>query len=202
VLITIIITQQEYQGGSSPQSPLAIGTMSKMRFVLPLMLVLAACWASDMRGDPIFDEVHPQLIQEVPDDYRLPENIVPIQYHIELEPFIDIQTPSNKNFTFMGKSEIDIKVKKETSTITLHAKNMTFTKHELEYRDAKNNPMKIKINSTKPDLEKDFQIFTLNTPLKINMKNVKLILEYTGEINNQPHGFYRSSYLDNENNIR
>jgi len=174
-----------------------------MRFVLPLMLVLAACWASDMRGDPIFDEVHPQLIQEVPDDYRLPENIVPTQYFIELEPFINIQTPPNKNFTFMGKSVIDIKVKKETSTITLHAKNLTFTKnYEIDYQDKTGKKEKIKINDTTSDLEKDFQIFTLMTPLKTDMKNVQLTLEYTGEINNQPHGFYRSSYLDSENNTR
>jgi len=179
--------------------------MSKMRFVLPLMLVLAACWASNVPGDPIFDDIYPQLIQEVPHDYRLPEDVVPTEYRIVLEPFIDTNLP-DKNFTFTGSSVISIKVMKKISNITLHARDLVITNSRIEYqeKDKTGKPEnKLHILSQIKDVEKDFQIFLLPKPLDPrNVSNVNLILNYDGKINNQQHGFYRSSYLDNENKRR
>lgn len=161
-----------------------------MRYLLPLMLVLATCWASN----PIFDSVAPELIQEVPDDYRLPKNVVPINYVIELTPYIN--TGDEKNFTFDGKSEIDLQVKENNiTTITFHAKNIKLNSVNLMYGEKLEPQIKEDtLLEFKEDKHKDFIIVSLPNPINTTTKNVKLSLNYTGVLNDELRGFYRSSY--------
>src|SRR5436190_1633044 len=105
--------------------------MLMMKFLLPLMLVLATCWAGNPSRQPLFESVAPGLIvQEVPDLYKLPTNVVPHNYDIELTPYL---VTDNRNFSYSGKSVIELEVKEITQTITFHAsKQLELTKYSLE----------------------------------------------------------------------
>lgn len=157
-----------------------------MRYLLPLILVLATCWA----GIPIPESVIPQPIQEILDDYRLPKDVIPTNYVIELTPYLD--TKDKKNFTFDGQSEIDLEIKKNnTKTITFHANELNITKVKLIY-----SGKPIEIISQEINKQKDFITLNLKEELNSTFKNIKLFLSFTGVLNDNLRGFYRSSYQD------
>jgi len=167
-----------------------IGIMLTMRFLLPLVFVLVACWASD----PIFNDVSPQLIEKV-EGYRLPlENVKPIEYKIELEPIFE---SNNKSFIFNGKSNITLHIKKITNTITFHAKELEFIDELNEIKLTYNNSKTIKLESLSKDTTKDFVTLTFKESIP-ETKNAILFLKYTGKLNDQLRGFYRSSYQNKE----
>lgn len=149
------------------------------------MLVLATGWASK----PIFESVAPQVIQDIEDDYKLPDNVIPTNYVIEL-------TPDFKNFTFEGNSQIDLKIQHDTETIIFHFKNIVFNNITLTYTNPGENFTTIDIllnNFTSVEL-KDFGIVNLTNPITNKTTNVRLTLDYTGVLNDELRGFYRSSY--------
>lgn len=163
-----------------------------MRYLPSFMLVLATCWA----GNPIYESVSPQPIQEISDDYRLPKNVVPTNYVIELTPYLD--TNDTNKFTFKGQSKIDLVIKQNTKTITFHANNLNLSNIILEYSLSENQSKQI--DNIKPEInkQKDFVTLTLEEELNSTLKNVKLSLHFTGVLNDNLRGFYRSSYQDGE----
>ncbi|XP_070160927.1 aminopeptidase N [Polyergus mexicanus] len=169
-----------------------------MKYLLPLMLALAICWA----GNPLFENVAPELNHElvrdelVLDNYRLPDDVVPTNYVIELTPYLD--TIDEKNFTFDGHSEIDLDIKRNTTTITFHAKQLKFNEEDVNLKiDNKN----ISIENITLNEQKDFVTLTLKEQITSQMKG-KLILNYSGVLrNDELRGFYNSSY-QKENETR
>lgn len=167
-----------------------------MKYLLPLMLALATCWASN----PLFENVAPELIHEILDDYRLPDDVVPTNYIIELTPYLD--TKDEKSFTFDGHSEIDLDIKKNTTTITFHAKQLKFEEINLMYKNKTGNITIADITSKKLNKQKDFVTLVLKEEITSDMQDVKLILNYTGVLkNDELRGFYNSSY-QNKNETR
>ncbi|XP_029666932.1 aminopeptidase N-like [Formica exsecta] len=165
-----------------------------MKYLLPLMLALATCWA----GNPLFENVAPELIHEVLDDYRLPDNVVPKNYVIELTPYLD--TKDEKTFTFDGYSKIDLDIKKNTTTITFHAKQLKFKEINLMYKNETEN---ITIADIILNKQKDFVTLVLKEKITSDMQDVKLILNYTGVLkNDELRGFYNSSYQNKNNETR
>lgn len=158
-----------------------------MRYLLPLMLVLATCWA----GNPIYESVSPQPIQEISDDYRLPKNVVPTNYVIELTPYLD--TNDTKEFTFKGHSIIDLEIKQNTKNITFHANNLKLTNINLEYF-IKNKTKKLESIDLEINEQKDFVTLILKEELNSTLESVTLSLNFTGVLNDNLRGFYRSSY--------
>lgn len=162
-----------------------------MRYLLPLLLVLATGWA----GNPISESVIPQPLQEIPDDYRLPQDIVPTNYVIELTPHFD--TNDSKKFTFDGNSKIDLEIKSNnTKTITFHASELEITDIHVEYTNESNAAKTIQNIDKIINEQKDFVILILSEKLNSTLKNVKLSLKFTGVLNDNLRGFYRSSYQD------
>ncbi|XP_024878007.1 aminopeptidase N-like [Temnothorax curvispinosus] len=170
--------------------------MLTMKSFLPLILVIAACWASD----PIFDDVPPELIQEVSGNYRLPGDVVPTNYEITLEPIFE--SPKN-NFSFNGKSVITLEIKNATSTIKFHAKELEFVEEDaiLTYEETDEKSKKKVTKTAKPefsdDPQKDFVILTFKDKIE-TQENAKLSLNYTGILNDDLRGFYRSSYQNKD----
>jgi len=163
-----------------------------MKFLLPLMLVLATCWASD----PIFDDVFPQSMDPVADNYRLSKDVIPTKYDIELEPIFE---DSKESFTFKGKSTITLNIKKNISNITFHSKELTYESGSLKYI-GKNGEAKeetIFAKSFKSEPKKDFKILEFKEIIK-EQKDATLTLTYTGKINDNFRGFYKDSYQDKE----
>ncbi|XP_011865488.1 PREDICTED: uncharacterized protein LOC105560735 [Vollenhovia emeryi] len=164
------------------------GTMLTMRSLLSLLLLLAACWASD----PTYDDVPPQFIQESVDNYRLPSDVIPIEYNIKLVPTFESE---KDNFTFEGNSEITLEIKKLTHTITFHAKDLTFFENGILLKyGSEGKPLTPKLTT---DLQKDFVILTFDEEL-VTTKNAKLSLHYKGKLNEELRGFYKSSYQTKE----
>lgn len=170
--------------------------MLTMKFLLLLTLVLATCWASN----PILDDVPPQVIEEVLDDYRLPNNVIPSRYVIELQTnFVS----KENNFTYVGLSTITLNISK-TNSITFHAKGLEFFEEEtfLEYKikEKKNNETKLKDVKDKPidsykDIQKDFVTITFKEDLKnLNIEDANLTLKYKGKLSEELRGFFKTSY--------
>ena len=120
-------------------------------------------------------------------DYFLPDEIVPTKYYIHLTPYIE-----EGNFTFDGSVEIETTVKDLTDKIVLHA------------FDIKNNSINIFVNERLVGIKDfnysplyEFWIFTLFDDL-LEGTNLKIKIDYTGVLNNEMKGFYRSSYEDDE----
>ncbi|KYN14240.1 Aminopeptidase N [Trachymyrmex cornetzi] len=154
------------------------------------MLVLAACWASY----PSSDDVAPQLIEEVLDNYRLPLDVMPMEYDIKLQPIFE--SPNQDNFTFKGESVITLMTVNKTNTIVFHAKEIDINSSiKLTYKIKDEiiiYPIKLK-----KDINKDFVTLIFNESIPANV-NAQLFLSYTGKLNDKLRGFYRSSYQNKE----
>ncbi|CAH2105873.1 unnamed protein product [Euphydryas editha] len=118
-------------------------------------------------------------------DVRLPTNIRPDRYYIKLTPYI-----FEGNFTFDGEISIIITVKNKTNKITFHGVELTFHRIEL-YK--KEDGKEIKIIRKTEDVPRQFHIITTAESLIAGQQYV-LNISYTGILNDNLHGFYRSSY--------
>lgn len=112
----------------------------------------------------------------------LPNNVQPEHYSVELEPNFE-------TFKFAGKVGIDIKVNEQSNYITVNSL-------EIEVHDAKANGFVAK--NVEYDEEKQRVTFVFDQLFEQGQK-VKLEVQFTGELNDKMAGFYRSSYVeDNE----
>ncbi|XP_025986513.2 aminopeptidase N [Solenopsis invicta] len=169
-------------------------TMLTMRFLLPLMLAIVACWASIYP----FENELPQALEEISDNYRLPTNVVPTAYNIELTPTFESDNKTAK-FTFQGKSIITLDIKERTNTIMFHARGLEFNKEDIKLKySVSQSAIKmytaIKVLKIK---EKDFVMLSFMNNLDI-VNNAELYLQYTGKLNDETRGFFKSSYQDKE----
>jgi aminopeptidase 2 len=123
-------------------------------------------------------------------DYLLTDNVLPIHYNIDLYPYI--LTPPDKNFTFDGKVIIDISVNKEdTKEIKLHAYDIVI--NTLTVKKIDDGSM-IDVNShTIADDDTNFLIINLASNV-VNGFKYQIEIVYTGVLNNDLEGFYRSTY--------
>ncbi|OWR41732.1 Aminopeptidase N [Danaus plexippus plexippus] len=118
-------------------------------------------------------------------DVRLPTNIKPDSYLLKLTPYI-----IEGNFTFDGEISIVITVKNNTNRITFHGVELSFIKINL-YK--KEDRKEIKIIRRTEDVARQFQILDVTETLIAGHQYV-LNITYVGILNDNLHGFYRSSY--------
>jgi aminopeptidase N len=111
---------------------------------------------------------------------RLPTNIKPVSYNINLVPDLD-------NFTFDGLININLKVIESTNSFVFHCKDLKIKKTVLIFNNDKYICENISF-----DKEKEIVIFTFDQVF--NPDNYDLKIKYTGIINNELNGFYRSEY--------
>ncbi len=111
------------------------------------------------------------------------EKIVPRHYRLLLEP--DLTT-----FAFNGRTEILIEAREATKSITLNA-------IDLDIKDCKVavDGSYEKAAFSAPD--KEAQKFTIELPRE-KKGEIKINIEYTGNINETMLGFYRSKYTDKD----
>lgn len=118
-------------------------------------------------------------------DVRLPNNIKPDRYILKLTPYL-----IEGNFTFDGEVSIIVTVKNKTNTVTFHGVELNFHKIELHKKvDGK----EVKIVRKTEDVPRQFHILTTAEDLIAGQQYV-LNITYTGILNDNLHGFYRSSY--------
>ncbi|CAG9794995.1 unnamed protein product [Diatraea saccharalis] len=118
-------------------------------------------------------------------DVRLPTNIKPERYHLKLTPYI-----YEGNFTFDGVVSVVVTVKNDTKEVKFHGVELTF--HSIKLFE-KGDGREIIISRRTEDVPRQFHILTLEESLKAGKQYV-LNITYTGILNDNLHGFYRSSY--------
>lgn len=119
--------------------------------------------------------------------YRLPTSVLPTHYTIWLVPNVE-------SGRYNGESKISINITaNDTRTITLHAQNLKINESFTTLIDTKNNNVK----PTKQTIDNVTDFLTLDfskNPLAIGQYTLNL--QYAGQLNDEPIGFYRSSYTN------
>lgn len=126
------------------------------------------------------------------DKYRLPTDVIPSSYEIKLAPKIE---PSNGVADFDGTVKIQARVTKNTHFIVLHAKLSSINEVNVYQMDGNNPP--IQFDSEIQQIE-DYDLLNIYVLEGLN-EDTEIIIEitYTGILNDEMRGFYRSSYKFN-----
>jgi len=111
---------------------------------------------------------------------KLSKDILAVKYDITLQPDLE-------NFTFSGFEVINLKILKDTKTITLHSKELNIKTAEIKIK-------KNKIFATKIIYNESSETVTLFFSENIALGKYDLTLVFEGILNDKMRGFYRSSY--------
>ena len=118
----------------------------------------------------------------------LPADVYPTRYDITLKPDLE-------RFTFDGSETVDIEVKSATRRVVLHAAELEIHSVVLERDGVSREPEHIETNE-----EEDTVAFVFSEELEPGA--ARLAIEFTGQLNDKMHGFYRSVYrVDGEERI-
>ena len=156
--------------------------MRRLFRCLPLCLLTLLLPASFLRAEAPFN------FDATPG--KLPKDIVPVQYDLQLAPDIEKRT-------FSGQESITIEVKQPTSRCVFNAQDLAVTAPELTPLDADGKP---KPDAIKPTvaLDADQQTCTLTFPAELAAGKYQLTLHFTGKINSDGGGLFASTYTGAE----
>ena len=115
---------------------------------------------------------------------RLPENVRPVHYRLRLEP--DLAA-----FTFVGHEEIEVTVASPTSEVMLNASELNVSRAVAEAPGGEAAASAI-------EHDEEQERVTLRFPSPLPAGRTVLRLDFTGELNDQLRGFYRSTYVDSD----
>ncbi|MGH2540015.1 MAG: M1 family metallopeptidase [Actinomycetota bacterium] len=119
------------------------------------------------------------------DRYRLPRTVVPSRYDLAL-------TPDLEAFTFSGEEDIAVEVHERVTEIVVNALDIEIDAGRLRDDDGG------EIAVTRVALDPELQRATLTLERPAEPGSWTLHLGFRGELNDQLHGFYRSTYVDDE----
>ena len=114
--------------------------------------------------------------------YRLPRSVVPVRYDIRLEP--DLTT-----FGFTGTETIAVTVSEPVTEILLNAVDLAITMVRIERDGAETQA-----GTATPQPEHERYQLTFAQPIAPG--SWRLVLTFTGTLNDKLRGFYRSTYKD------
>ena len=127
-------------------------------------------------------------------DIRLPDSIVPSFYNLELR--VDLQ-----KFVFSGMVEIDVLCKSATYYVILHVNGLRVTRSEVSITDVERGTRE-EIYSHIPVLVNQFHVLQTANSLEAGRKYKIRFGKFSGNLNDDLRGLYRSSYKDQDDNIR
>ena len=116
-----------------------------------------------------------------PTAYRLPTTVRPQRYELAFEPDLDA-------FTFSGRETVTIHVDEPTSVVQLHAAELSIASASVVLPGGETLP------ATSVDIEPEAERATISFPRPLPKGEAALSLTFTGELNDQMRGFYRSQY--------
>ncbi len=119
-------------------------------------------------------------------EYQLSTKIKPNNYILNL-------TPDFNNMTFTGKVIIELSILEPTNQITMNSIELDLINASISTDSNTLSSNEFKYNEEKEQV-------TINFENTINESNAVLSIEFTGVLNDRLHGFYRSSYEDENGN--
>ncbi len=120
--------------------------------------------------------------------YRLPRNVAPTTYRLRLIPDLEAAT-------FSGTVEIDIEIHEAANTVVMNAA-------ELEITDAIAMVDDGRTFAPSWDYDEALERVTFTFAEPLSGASAELRLSFTGILNDQLHGFYRSTFVDDEGKTR
>lgn len=113
----------------------------------------------------------------------LPQSVYPLHYDLEL-------TPDLNALTFICNERITVEVREPVNEVTLHAKEIVI---ETASFNANNGVIQINYN-----LKETTVTLVFETPFEVG--EGQLTIKYSGILNGDMAGFYRSTYTDSDGN--
>ena len=110
----------------------------------------------------------------------LPADVRPERYRITLAPDLD-------RFTFDGSESVDVRVESATRRIVLHAAELEIRRAALEQAGSTVEPAQV-------ETDEERETVTLVFDRPVAPGPAKLLLDFTGQLNDKMRGFYRSEY--------
>ncbi len=121
-------------------------------------------------------------MNDPPDPHRLPRSAIPRRYDLRMEPDLD-------QFTFAGKVEIQLEITEPVEELVLNAAELEISQAVLVAADGNRLLGKIHLQ---PELQRAVIVLGRVCPAG----EAVLHMEFTGILNDQLHGFYRSTFTD------
>ncbi|MYK74783.1 MAG: M1 family metallopeptidase, partial [Acidimicrobiaceae bacterium] len=115
---------------------------------------------------------------------RLPAGVVPRHYAIELSPDLDAAT-------FAGAVAIDIDVEERSAAIVMNAAELSIVSARLDTADAEAPELDFAL-----DAESERLTLSRRDGGEFAPGSARLAIAFDGILNDQLHGFYRSTYTD------
>ncbi|KAG7473239.1 hypothetical protein MATL_G00093590 [Megalops atlanticus] len=130
-----------------------------------------------------------------PPNMRLPNNLVPEEYTVYLQPYLypEVYNGTNQTFTFTGNSTVKFKCVKVTNRIYVHSKDLNVT--SVWVTDESGMSLPIKAKSLQEDDSNFFEI-KLQSRLKVQ-GTYHLFTAFEGEMFDDLTGIYVSQYTEN-----
>lgn len=125
--------------------------------------------------------------------YRLPVNIQPKHYKLQVLTHID----DDRGFEFSGKVFITLKAIEKSRNVTLHSKDLEIDEKNIIINTIDNvkSDGPFKVDKTEVNERHDYYIMHLSNSLQVNQEYI-LEIPFSGELNKNLYGYYRSSYLN------
>ncbi len=114
--------------------------------------------------------------------YRLARTVIPSAYRIFL-------TPNLGAFTFAGRVEIDVEVVQPLSELTMHALDLELGAATLSSDGTSYRSLEHRLDDT-------YETVTFVFDREIPAGPAVIEIAFDGTLNDQLHGFYRSTYTD------
>jgi hypothetical protein len=128
-------------------------------------------------------------------NYRLPDNLKPSLYQLEIQPFI-----LDKPFTFKGKCNITFNCVQPTNEIIFHSHQLYIDENKLEISSLNDSSIRLNIHTIVYDVKRNFVIIKTNQNCLKNI-DYTIMIVYTGLLSYKLNGFYISSYIDKKANL-
>ena len=117
--------------------------------------------------------------------HRLPSSVVPSHYRIKLEPDLE-------KATFIGSVEIEVEINNPTDTIQMNAADLAIQSARVVDSVGSNTEV------ADIFLDAEMERLTLSFDSQISPGPHTIVAEFTGVLNDQLHGFYRSTFTDDD----
>ena len=126
------------------------------------------------------------------DKVRLPKHVVPLHYHLLIHPNLT-------TLTFTGTVAIDIAVTQPTNAVVLHSKRLRVTKAAIEAGAGSTCAVREVRVLQHPAHE---QLALLAAEPLCTGHNYTISIQYSANLSDSFHGFYKSTYRTQEGELR